>query len=288
MGDTTREQKNNTYFVDLKTHLGTYNKWCNRVQKVNCVGDLELLSVGHKIAIMGGRKLSNYGERVVDRIVLETCVSGRLTIISGDLSGVERRTMTLLKNKKAKAILVTVKGVDKAASNYGWILDNGGLIISVAGLALPRFLEVEAHKLMASLAKKVIFFEVGKNSNSFKTALEYFDRDIDVMLVPYPVETLYGDGGNKLLARNIGRLVCGVEDVLLRDVEPYFDIENNSKVIVGYRKNDLLYKAISLGNETVESIMQTTGIPMGDLFVRLQELLSEKIITEKNGRYFVS
>jgi predicted Rossmann fold nucleotide-binding protein DprA/Smf involved in DNA uptake len=142
MGKSGLKEKNSASFLDLSSVLGTYNRWCNRVQKVNYVGDLELLTKRPFLAVLGGRKLSVYGSRAVTDWVGKIASLGRVTIVVGDLSGVERKVLKVCEARGARVVLVSVLELKQAQARYGWVVEAGGLIISIFGLGLPRFLVV--------------------------------------------------------------------------------------------------------------------------------------------------
>lgn len=287
MGNTTAKPKNITYFYDLSEQLGTYNKWCNRVRKVNCVGNLELIRNSEKIAVMGGRKVSNYGEMVIERIVGGMFGVEGLTIYVGDLMGVEKKVIGLLKMSKCPFVYVTKKDIDKSVKEDKWIVENGGLIISVFNMSIPRFLVVEQHNLIAAMAKKVLFFEVASDSNSYKTALKYFDRKIELLTVPYEIGNRCGVGNNLLLKNRVARMILSASDVSQRYITGSIDTDMSIKVIVGTRKYTKILEQIEQGVSDLEEIVQKTEMSMNEVFVGIQELINDGAIKEKEGKYFV-
>jgi DNA processing protein len=103
-------------------------------KKLYCLGNANLLKERKIIAIVGSRQMSEYGKRVINKIVRELVKEGYV-IVSGMAFGVDAEVQRVCLENKGKTIAVLAGGVDVISPLgnkwlYEKILGNEGLIVS--------------------------------------------------------------------------------------------------------------------------------------------------------------
>jgi len=183
-----------------------------------CKGSSDLLSEELTIAVVGTRKVTNYGRSVTESIV-EALVSSGVCIVSGLALGVDGIAHRTAVSNKGSTIAVLGCGVDCClpSENYGLysdILKNNGLILSEYPLSCPpnKGTFLARNRIVAALSDGVLITEAAEDSGSLVTAEWGFALQKKVFAVPGPITSRMSEGSLKLLKKGAALVSCG-EDV---------------------------------------------------------------------------
>lgn len=173
------------------------------------------------IAIVGSRKMTDYGKRCVEKIVSELPKKS-FCIISGLAYGVDAHAHSCALNSNIRTIAVLGSSLDdlaiyphmhKALANA--ILKNGGALISeipVGAPALPRNFSLR-NRIISGLSKAVVIVEAQIKSGALITANYALNQNRDVFAVPGSIFSSYCAGTNSLIKRG-AKPVLSALDIL--------------------------------------------------------------------------
>ncbi len=184
-----------------------------------CSGNKKLLNESPSLAVVGTRKITDYGRQVTEQFVEVLSTSG-LVIVSGLAMGVDAVAHQTALDCGGKTIAVLGSGVDVChpSSNrklYGEIVAKNGLIVSEypAG-TLPSIGSFPArNRIIAGLTDGVLVTEGALDSGSLITADWAFQLGRPVFAVPGPVTSALSQGPYALLEKG-GTLAITPEAIL--------------------------------------------------------------------------
>jgi len=170
-------------------------------------GDAKLLSPLHPVAVVGTRKISDYGKHVLYDLIPPLVRAGA-TIVSGLAYGVDSLAHEIALEHGGKCVAVLGSGVDivypAAHRNLAKkILENGGTIISELPLGmqpLPQFFPAR-NRIISGLSKATMVIEAKEQSGSLITAQFALDQNRDVYAVPGSIFSEGQQGTNQLIAQ---------------------------------------------------------------------------------------
>ncbi|MFA5986017.1 MAG: DNA-processing protein DprA [Parcubacteria group bacterium] len=184
-------------------------------------GNIDLLS-SPSVAIVGSRKVSEYGTRATTLLAGEITRSG-ITIVSGLALGTDALAHRATLENNGPTIAVIAGGVDDDAiaprshlSLARKILARGGAIISEypIGTTPSRGTFPARNRLMAGLSVATIIIEAAKDSGTLITAAHASQFQRKVFVVPGSIFATHAYGSNHLLRNNIAKPVLCANDVL--------------------------------------------------------------------------
>jgi len=169
------------------------------------------------VAIVGARKMTSYGERVIEKLV-PRLVAQDYTIVSGFMYGVDQYAHKVCTENNGKAIAVLGWGITtplfgddlKLAKE---IIKNGGILLSeweMQKAALWTF--PQRNRIVAALSKKVYVIEAALQSGSLITAKIALKLKKELWAVPGPITSRTSLGTNQLIADNKARIWLGEEE----------------------------------------------------------------------------
>ena len=189
------------------------------IKKLYCQGVWDLAILNKSIAIVGSRRITSYGERVIEKIV-PFLVEANVTIISGMMYGVDQKAHNVCLECGGKTIAVLGCGVDiiYPPSNrdvYENILENNGLVISEfpPGHTVLKGLFVARNRLISGLSKGVIVIEGSKVSGALITARYAAEQGKEVFALPGPITSRMAQAPN-LLIKQGAKLITSIDDIL--------------------------------------------------------------------------
>lgn len=179
------------------------------------------LSPAPAIAIVGTRKMTSYGEFVLQRFVPELVAHG-LTIVSGLALGIDGYAHRLTLESQGTTVAFLATGVDEASLyprehvNLAHdMLAQGGCLVSESPPGTPGFKHLFPlrNRLIASFTLASLIVEAAKGSGSLITAKLALEENREVLAVPGPIWNDQSVGTNQLIAS--GAKVCATpQDVL--------------------------------------------------------------------------
>ena len=173
------------------------------------------------IAIVGSRKMSEYGSLVVPRITKPLLDVG-ITLVSGLAYGIDSAAHAESVKRGARTIAVLGSGIDPATvyprGHFRLseeILEHGGLLLSEQPPQTPGFKQnfIARNRIIAGLSLGVVVVEAKKKSGALLTADFALDFNRSLYAVPGPIYSSLSDGPNALI-KSGATLITSGEDIL--------------------------------------------------------------------------
>lgn len=246
------------------------------------------------IAVVGSRKMTDYGKWATERLVSELSNIG-VTIISGLALGIDGVAhKTTLKNQ-GKTIGVLGNGIDIIYPNLNRRLfeeiPNKGTIVSEFPLGtkpLPYNFPLR-NRIISGLSLGVLVVEAKERSGSLITAYQALEQDRDVFAVPGNINSIYSKGCNMLI-QDGAKMVLDFEDIL-DEIKELQDIEYTNKADK-FKNVDLSELELKVFNEikkkpiSCDEIVIKTAIDISTVNSVLTILEIKGLIEEMTGRVF--
>lgn len=169
-------------------------------------GNTQLLSASLLIAVVGTRKISDYGRQVLQEIIPPLVRAGAV-IVSGLAYGVDSVSHEVALKHGGKCIAVLAGGVDiiYPREHHGLarkILENGGTIISEhepGTESLKQYFPAR-NRIISGLSRATLVIEAQEESGSLITAKFALDQNREVYAVPGSIFDENQRGTNRLIA----------------------------------------------------------------------------------------
>ncbi|HEX8923602.1 MAG TPA: DNA-processing protein DprA [Patescibacteria group bacterium] len=182
------------------------------------LGNMELLNYEKIIAVVGSRKMSQYGNEAVEWLVPQLVKSGWV-IVSGMAFGVDAQVQDCCIKNGGKTIAVLASGANVISpkSNkwlYDKILENKGLIISEQGWGKEpkREFFLKRNRIVTGLSLGVIVVEGGCRSGTLVTAKLALEQGREVWCIPGRIFDENSYCPNFLIS-NGANLLNNIEDI---------------------------------------------------------------------------
>jgi len=258
----------------------------NRAQDIfnNCLG------------VVGSRKLTHYGERVIEKLVGEVAMAG-ITIVSGFMYGGDAEAHKAALKVGGRTIAIMPCGIDRISPEdqedlYNEILENDGMIISeYEGDMLPALWTYpRRNRIVAGLSKAVLVIEAGEKSGSLITAnlAKKFKRKI--FAVPGPITSSVSRGTNMLIKEG-AEMVTDAKDILrwFRARLKKKDVALKAMPVhlsnrVPFEKQILAF--LEREPLTVDEMSRDLEMPVSELGVKLSMMEMQGLIEMKGDKYY--
>lgn len=218
------------------------------------------------LAIVGTRKISDYGARIVRDIIPRLAEHG-LTTVSGMALGVDALVHETTLAAAGKTIAVLGGGLDDDnlyPSQNRWlagqIIADGGAVISEYP---PGTLPLKQHfprrnRIISGLAVGVVIIEAGPHSGSLITADLALEQNREVMAVPGSVFAPNSTGTNELIKKGAHPVMnaadifdCLEINIIERSLPDFTPADETQAAILTSLKD---------GNKTIDEIIRTTEL----------------------------
>ncbi len=254
-----------------------------------------LTSLNSSIAIVGSRKMTNYGASVTRLFAGQLAEQG-ITIISGMALGVDAVAHRAAVEVGGRTIAVLGNGVDlpypsENRAIYASILEKGGMILSEYPPGTPptKGSFPARNHIIAGLSNAVLVTEASKDSGSLITAEYARNLSKKVMAVPGPI-TSEASKGSLYLLKNEAVLVSSVEDIQ-KYVQPMYSkksSQTNQKNMSFTSDQKKIIEQLQRESLPIDAICKKTQIPMHSLLSLLSELEMQGVImANPSGNYSV-
>lgn len=179
----------------------------------------KLLEGEKYLTVVGSRKPSAYGIKVVNRLVKDLAASG-ITIVSGLAIGIDGLAHQAALDGGGKTIAIMAGGLDQIypVSNIKLsqqILANGGTLISEYPEGTEYFKQnfVARNRIQSGISQAVLIIECAEKSGTLITAQFALEQNRIVMAVPGAIDNPMSAGPNNLIKQ--GAIpVTSAQDVL--------------------------------------------------------------------------
>lgn len=179
----------------------------------------EMPPADRAIAVVGTRKMTNYGREVTEILVRDLVAAG-FTIVSGLAKGIDSHSHRVTIGNGGKTIAVLGGGVDRIYPKENEALakevgDGNGAVISefpVGMDSVPGNFPAR-NRIISGLSLGVLVTEAGEDSGSLITAGCAAEQGREVFAVPGPMYSKLAKGPANLIKQG-AKLVMNVEDIL--------------------------------------------------------------------------
>lgn len=173
-----------------------------------------------RVAVVGSRRISVYGEAATKRVVSELASLG-VVIISGLAYGVDAAAHAATLRAGGKTVAVLAGSLERihpvAHLNLAkQIIDSGGTILSEYPAPTPYFKTnfIARNRIVSGLADALLITEAAINSGTMHTAKFALDQGKTVMAIPGNITSPGSEGTNNLI-KSGATMVTETSDVLL-------------------------------------------------------------------------
>ncbi|WP_353844503.1 DNA-processing protein DprA [Prosthecochloris sp.] len=171
------------------------------------------------ISIVGTRKATQYGRKVVEHICSDLVAEG-FTIVSGFAYGIDTAAHKAALEHHGKTIAVLAGGVDNPHTDptgniwprmieQGAIVSEEWLESTITPAKFPK-----RNRLIAGLSKGTLIVESDKKGGSLITASYALDQNRDVFAVPGSIFSKTSAGTNALIENGQAKLVTTADDII--------------------------------------------------------------------------
>jgi DNA processing protein len=232
-------------------------------------GNLSNLNNNFNLAVVGTRKISNYGKQITPQLVKPLAQAG-LVITSGLALGVDALVHQSTLEVQGKTIAVLGSGLDQqsvypAANRYlvQNILNNQGTIISefpIGTLPLKHNFPTR-NRIIAGLSLGTLVIEAAASSGAIITALLALEQNREVFAVPGPLYNPNSAGAHMLIQKG-AKLITGHQDILeelnLQEVKTFIA---NQQVLPDSQEEKTIFQQLGKEPLHIDKIIQQTNLP---------------------------
>lgn len=186
-------------------------------------GDMELLKyTGNMITVVGARKITTYGEYLLNTLLSKACQNSDLGVVSGLAYGVDRQSHEVALRNNSKTIGVIGGGLDKAnfypSSNYNLmieIINKGGLVLSEypPGTQAQRYNFPARNRILAAITDVTWIVQAALKSGSLITASEGLEIGREVVTSSANLNSVVFEGNIELI-KNGSQLITSYKDLI--------------------------------------------------------------------------
>ncbi len=171
------------------------------------------------LAVVGSRRMTEYGEKITTKLVSEIAASG-ITIVSGFMYGIDAIAHKAAVEAGGRTIAVMPCGIEMIHPEYQKklyekIINKGGLVISEYPGKYPPAKRTypERNRIVAGLSKATMVVQAAKKSGSLITAgcAKKYKRKL--FAIPGPLTSSVSIGTAKLI-KNGASIVTEAKDVI--------------------------------------------------------------------------
>ena len=231
------------------------------------------------VALVGSRKMTDYGARVIEKIVPSLVMQGK-TIVSGFMYGVDQHAHKTCIESGGKTIAVLGWGINCPLNGTDLdlaekIVSTGGILISEWESQKPTLWTFPSrNRIVAALSGDIFVVEAAEKSGSLITASLASKLKRNLWAIPGPVTSRTSKGTNNLIASGKARMWL---DNTSKESRPTFEVNEDPILEI------LLSEAL-----TADELARKLNSPVSETGAKLSMLLLSGQVIEKAGKYFVN
>ena len=248
-------------------------------------GNVELLN-NKKISIVGSRKISYYGKKIINYYVDEF-VRNDVVVVSGGMYGVDFEAHLKTLEKGGDTIMVLGYGVDFIIlQKYlqfikPYVNEENILVLTEFADSQPpeKWTFPKRNRLVAAIGDRCLIVEASKGSGSLITADIALELGKEVFVIPGDIFS-HQSAGKHLLIKQGAILTDSPSDLLsVSDTvksSGLIDISDKPEILNNIEQK--IITSILDGNNTINSLLKSTDIPLNELTLSITNLELEQII----------
>lgn len=256
-----------------------------------CKGNIDLLQ-SNCIAVVGSRKISDYG-RVVTAQFTKELVGAGLTIVSGMALGVDSVAHNTALQNQGATIAVLAGGFNHIypSANFGLykqICSSGLVITEYPPNAEPLSYNFPIrNRIIAALSKGVLVTEAGLKSGALHTKNYAVDMGREVFAIPGKITSSESEGTNNIIKQCQSTLVTSPTDIFEalgiklqeKTQKPCQQLDIDTTCILNY---------ILTEKKTFQEIADFTKLSTRDLNSKLMEMQMDGLVIKLAGNSYIS
>ena len=260
-----------------------------KVERVLYKGNIDLLiDEAPKLAIVGSRRMTDYGARVIEKW-MPTLVQKGITIVSGFMYGVDQAAHKACIENGGKTIAVLGMGIDCEPGSadvklYQKILEVDSLIVSEYEGTYPadRWTFPARNRIVAGISDAVLVVEAAERSGSLITArlARVFGKKL--LVVPGLVSCKVAEGTNNLIKNGKAVMITSAEDIL-------FEMGlGHGQMKMSFQKtfpSNPILEALESGEKSADELARILRVSVAKVMEEIFCLEMDDLVKEKAGKY---
>ena len=180
-------------------------------------GDVSSLETSYTLSFLGSRKMTDYGAHCIEKLMVS--LSGESVHVIGGLGyGVERHVLDCAWKEGVFSVAVLPSGllspypVDVPARFLSRMREKGCVLSEyLPSQPLPKYGFPARNRILVGLSHALVVIECGEDSNVISVASSAQRENREVFAVPSDIGRKRLLGGNKLLEREIARIIPSID-----------------------------------------------------------------------------
>jgi DNA processing protein len=269
--------------------------WPDRLKKIRprlknlyYKGNIDLLfDTLPKLAVVGSRRMSDYGKRIIEKWV-ELMAGRGVEIVSGFMYGVDQAAHKTCVDSGGKTIAVLGWGIDRQVAGmdeklYRKILEGDGLIVSEYPDAVPadRWTFPARNRIVVGLSDVIWVVEGAVSSGSMITARLGREMGKKVLALPGQVGVKVAEGVNSLIKNGKAEMALSVNDLY----EALGMEKGQMKMNFGGKNDSKVIALLQSGPRTTDEMVRILNISVTELMAELAYLGLMGMVEESEGKY---
>jgi DNA processing protein len=241
------------------------------------------------LAVVGSRKMSVYGVRVIEKIF--SVLHKDISIVSGFMSGVDAEAHRRAIKLGLRTIAVMPCGIDyihpeNQADLYEEILSNEGLILSeFEGDFKPKsWTYPKRNRIVAGLSRAVLVVEASKNSGSLITARMANSYGRKVFVVPGSIFSNLSEGKTQISNEFAINIDSGFS------INEFFGFGSGTNTYKNEKKSDsgnnVILETLKNDPMTMDELSEYLSVDISTLNKEVTYLLMSGLVTESEGKFY--
>ncbi|MBN2345493.1 MAG: DNA-processing protein DprA [Candidatus Aminicenantes bacterium] len=287
--EITRARKNGIaiIFSDEADYPPLLGEIYDPPELVYYLGDRELLR-RDKLAVVGSRRGTAYGQSALNRVLPECCRAG-LVIVSGMAFGIDSMAHRVALRENGGTIGVNAGGLLHLTppGNAGLIRrigERGGIISEFPLDMTPRpYLFPVRNRIISGMSRAVLIVEAAMRSGSLITARLALDQNREVLAIPGNIDSPVSQGTNRLLQQG-AKPVIAASDLLDEFGLPAASQSWIEAVLTAKERRVL---DLCGGNEviSIDFLVEKLELSIAEIISLMMGLVLKNLVIEEAGGY---
>lgn len=255
-----------------------------------CKGNLELLH-SKGVSVIGTRKNTNYGERIVAKLIAPL-IESSLTIISGLAMGIDTLAHTKTLEEGGNTIAVLGAGFNNLYPPENLSLSQRiarcGLLISEypPDAAIKSYNFPRRNRIVSALSEAVVIVEAHLKSGVFSTVEHASEQGVDVYAFPGDIFSFASKGCNYLITRSLAKPITEAADLLEELHINYKTKKVKQQPMQLSMEEQAVVSVLEKGTMHLNQILDETQIKISTLNFVLSSMELKGLIVKQSGNIF--